>query len=129
MPLPTVRPARPDDAAAVWPLARDLATSFRPRREVFESSFATLAAREDSLVAVVTDAAVGPGPLGYLLAGAHLTFFADGPVCWVEEVMVDPAHRGLHDGGDAERVGERRPADRDAEQVTLQHVGDLETGP
>ena len=31
--------------------------------------------------------------MGYLLAACHLTFLADGPVAWVEEVMVQEGHR------------------------------------
>jgi len=31
--------------------------------------------------------------VGYLLANCHLTFLADGPVAWVEEVTVDEGHR------------------------------------
>jgi GNAT superfamily N-acetyltransferase len=29
------------------------------------------------------------GIVGYLLANSHLTFLANGPVAWVEEIMVD----------------------------------------
>lgn len=31
--------------------------------------------------------------MGYLLANCHLTFLANGPVVWVEEVMVHESHR------------------------------------
>lgn len=31
--------------------------------------------------------------MGYLLASCHLTFLANGPVAWVEEVMVHETHR------------------------------------
>ncbi|MFD6177103.1 MULTISPECIES: GNAT family N-acetyltransferase [unclassified Isoptericola] len=101
MPSLVVRPAHTDDAAALWPLTRDFATSFRPRRDAFDATLATLLARDDTLLAVATapatEPATGPstdgGPLGYLLASVHLTFLANGPVCWVEEVMVDRAHR------------------------------------
>jgi GNAT superfamily N-acetyltransferase len=31
--------------------------------------------------------------IGYLLGNSHQTFFANGPVAWVEELMVEPSHR------------------------------------
>lgn len=31
--------------------------------------------------------------MGYLLGHSHLTFLANGPVAWVEEVMVDQGSR------------------------------------
>ncbi len=93
-PAPVVRPARATDADALWPLARDFATSFRPRREAFDQTLGALLGRDDTLLAVVTDPATDDAPLGYLLASVHLTFLANGPVCWVEEVMVGPARRG-----------------------------------
>ena len=30
----------------------------------------------------------GPGNFGYLLGFRHLTFYANGPVAWVEEIIV-----------------------------------------
>jgi GNAT superfamily N-acetyltransferase len=33
------------------------------------------------------------GIVGYLLGTSHLTFFANGPVVWVEELMVDENNR------------------------------------
>ena len=40
-------------------------------------------------------AADGRGVLGYLLGFRHLTFYANGPVAWVEEVVVRRRDRGL----------------------------------
>ena len=39
-----VRAARAADRDQAWPLARDLATSFRPERSAFDASFGTLLA-------------------------------------------------------------------------------------
>lgn len=116
MPSPT-RPARAADAEALWPLARDFATSFRPRRDAFDDSLAALLDRDDTLLAVATDLA--DRPLGYLLASTHLTFLANGPVCWVEEVMVDPAHRGRGAGAALMGHAERWAAARGAAYVSL----------
>lgn len=71
----------------MWPLARAFATSFELERSAFDRSYRSLLARADSLVLVATtpDLAVA----GYLLANEHTTFLANGPVVWVEEVMVD----------------------------------------
>jgi GNAT superfamily N-acetyltransferase len=87
-----VRPAGPGDRDQVWPLARDLATSYTVQRAAFERSFALLLGRADALVLVGEDPS---GEIvGYLLATSHPAFHANGPVAWVEEVMVAGRARG-----------------------------------
>jgi GNAT superfamily N-acetyltransferase len=90
-----IRPARFDDDEHVWPLARDFATSFRPQRAAFDAAWAQLVDAPDTLllVAEIPEGAV----VGYLLGNSHLTFLANGPVAWVEEVMVDghTRHSGI----------------------------------
>jgi GNAT superfamily N-acetyltransferase len=85
-----VRPARAADAAAVAGLAEELAMSFAFQREEFERSFPALVADERACLLV---AAEGDGCAGYLLGFRHLTFFANGPVGWVEEVVVHAGQR------------------------------------
>ena len=86
----TVRPAVVDDVDAVWPLARDLATSYVVDRDTYATIFPGLVAEPSVLLLVATeDGAV----VGYLLGQRHVTFHAGGPVLWVEEVMVDPDRR------------------------------------
>jgi len=86
-----VRAARPGDGAQVWPLAREFATSFRPESSAFEATFAALIRRHDTLVVVAETP--GAGIVGYLLASSHGTFLANGPVAWIEELMVAPSAR------------------------------------
>lgn len=86
-----VRLAKPTDRETVWPLARDLATSFRLERAAFDASFEALVDAEHALVLVAETSRMGV--VGYLLAHSHGTFLANGPVAWVEEVMVDPQVR------------------------------------
>jgi GNAT superfamily N-acetyltransferase len=86
-----IRPARPEDRDGVWALVRDFATTFVPERARFDRSFDSLTSHPLALVVV---AAAPTGELvGYALAHQHLTFLANGPVVWVEEVMVDAAVR------------------------------------
>ena len=86
-----VRPAGPDDAGAVAGLAAELAQSFTFSRTAFLSSYPALVAADDACVLLAVD---GPERLGYLLGFRHLTFFANGPVAWVEEVLVRREERG-----------------------------------
>ena len=91
-PVTDVDEAVATDGDSVWPLTRDLATSFRPTREVFDRSFARALADEGTLLLVARSPA--GGVVGYLLAHSHTTLFADAPVAWVEEVMVEETVRG-----------------------------------
>jgi GNAT superfamily N-acetyltransferase len=87
-----VRPARPADAEQVAGLAGELATSFPFRRASFDTTFPALIAAQDGCLLVAADQ---DECLGYLLGFRHLTFYANGPVSWVEEVMVREQHREL----------------------------------
>ncbi|AEG44587.1 GNAT family N-acetyltransferase [Isoptericola variabilis] len=111
-----IRPARRADADAVWPLARDFATSFVPTRAAFDATFPALLDRDDTLLAV---AERPTGVVGHVLASAHLTFLANGPVCWVEELMVDADHRGTGAGSALVRAVEDWAAERDAAYGSL----------
>jgi GNAT superfamily N-acetyltransferase len=71
---------------------QDFAFSYRPERPAFERSFSHLLERTDTLILVaVTDVRA---IVGYLLGSHHGTFFANGPVAWIEELMVtEPVRR------------------------------------
>ena len=97
---PRIRPATTGDADGIWQLVRDFATSFTPDREAFAVILPALLDRDDVLVLVAESlvaeslvAETGGDVVGYLLAALHPTFFANGPVAGVQEVMVAPAHR------------------------------------
>ncbi|MET4224775.1 GNAT family N-acetyltransferase [Oerskovia enterophila] len=113
---PAIRRAAVADLEALWPLARDFATSFRPVRESFEETFRALLTTPEALVLV---AGRGSEVVGYLLAHRHLTFLANGPVVWVEEVMVDAAVRGQGVGRQLMTASEDWAADSGAAYVSL----------
>ena len=113
---PLIRPAGPDDAADLFVLAQALATSFEPRRDAFDESFAALLKTETARVLVATDHS---GLCGYLLGFTHQTFYANGPVAWVEEVMVDERVRRSGVGAALMAEFESWAADRGAALVAL----------
>ena len=86
-----VRPAGPGDRDQVWPLARDLATSYVPERPAFDRSFGLLLPDPSALILVAEPA--GSWLVGYLLATSHPAFHANGEVAWVEELMVAASAR------------------------------------
>ena len=88
-----IRPATAGDADAVAGLAEGLAQSFTFSRASFDAHYpALLAAGHACLLVAVTGA--GDEQVGYLLGFEHLTFYANGPVAWVEEVFVRDGLRG-----------------------------------
>ena len=88
-----IRPAKAGDSEQLWPLVKDFAFSYRPERSAFERSFSDLLDRSDTLVLVAVSNA--GAVVGYLLGSFHGTFFANGPVAWIEELMVSESVRRL----------------------------------
>lgn len=100
-----VRGAVVTDRDSVWPLTRAFATSFVTSRGAFDEAFEVLLADASSLVLVADEP--GSGIVGYLLASTKMTLFANGPLAWVEELMVDEGCRG---GGIGRRLMARAEA-------------------
>jgi hypothetical protein len=79
-----VRLAGAGDAEAVADLAAGLAQSFPFSRARFDLSYPALLADGDACLLLAVD---GEQRLGYLLGFRHLTFYANRPAGWVEEVL------------------------------------------
>lgn len=111
-----LRRARLTDEPGVWALVERFATSYVPRRERFAHVYAEVL-RDPGMLAfvAVNRAAV----IGYLLANRHPTFFANGPVVWVEEVMVDEAMRRRGVGRSLMEAAEAWAGEHDAAYVAL----------
>jgi len=86
-----IRRASASDADAVAGLAGELAQSFTFSRSRFRIGYPALLAADDACLLLAVD---GGERLGYLLGFRHLTFYANGPVAWVEEVLVRRQDRG-----------------------------------
>lgn len=86
-----VRRATAGDGDAVADLAAELAQSFNFSRAQFHLNYPALLAADGACLLVAAD---GRERLGYLLGFRLLTFYANGPVAWVEEVVVRRQDRG-----------------------------------
>ena len=111
-----VRRAGPQDGTALFVLARAFATSFTVEQPAFERAFAELMAQPDAFVAVAeTDGVVR----GYILGFDHQTFFANGRVAWVEEIMVAEVFRQQGIGGQLMEAFEVWARGREAKLIAL----------
>lgn len=111
-----IRIATPEDAEAVFSLASDLATSFEIDNGQFLESFHRILSDEHALLLVAVEGAV---PVGYCLGFQHTTFFANGTVAWVEEIVVNSPHREKGCGRSMMAAFERWAANRGARLVAL----------
>jgi GNAT superfamily N-acetyltransferase len=112
-----VRQARLDDRDLIWPLTQQFATSFDPERTAFDSAYASLVGRSDTFMAVAELPTAGIA--GYTLASCHVTLFANGPVAWVEELMVSPDWRRAGMGASLMRAAEQWAAEQGAAYLAL----------
>jgi GNAT superfamily N-acetyltransferase len=80
-----VRRATAADRDELYPLVREFATSFVPSQRGFLTGFSRLSSDPNAIVLIAVQEG-SDGLTGYLLGFRHQTFFADGPVGWVEEV-------------------------------------------
>jgi GNAT superfamily N-acetyltransferase len=91
MPDIEIRRAGIGDADSVAGLAAEFALSFAFCPESFRVSYPALVADDGACLLVAAD---GRERVGYLLGFRHLTFYANGPVGWVEEIAVRGNDRG-----------------------------------
>lgn len=85
-----VRRAEAKDTEAVLGLAKEFATSFVIDEAAFRASFEALLFATNTLLLV---SQVEEQVVGYVLAFSHQTFYANGRVAWVEELVVDAKYR------------------------------------
>src|ERR671930_2558428 len=85
-----IRIAQHADAEAVLALAKPFATSFVVDEQAFHHALSALLAAPQAYLAV---AETEQELVGYVLGFEHYTFFANGRVAWVEEIMVSEALR------------------------------------
>ena len=120
-----IRPATAADAGTVARLAAELAQSFPFSPAAFDRAYPAILAAEDACLLLAEDlggagrAASSAEPLGYLLGFWHPAFFANGPVAWVEEILVRPESRGRGAGRALMSAFEQHAADQGCLLVAL----------
>ncbi len=93
---PKLRRAEIGDEARLLSLVQEFVASFELEPDSYKTSFHRLVRNESAFVMV----AEANGQLvGYILGFVHDTFYANGPVAWVEEIMVHSEHRRTGLGG------------------------------
>jgi GNAT superfamily N-acetyltransferase len=80
-----IRRAEAGDVDGVAALAAELALSFEFSPEQFRGNYPAVLAADGTCLLLAVD---GAEHAGYLLGFRHLTFYANAPVAWVEEVVV-----------------------------------------
>ena len=93
---PKLRRAEIGDEARLLSLVQEFVASFELEPDSYKKSVHRLVRNESAFVMV----AEADGQLvGYILGFVHDTFYANGPVAWVEEIMVHSEHRRTGLGG------------------------------
>lgn len=80
-----IRSATIEDSSAIFPLARELATSYTVSEEGFALTFPLILSSQKMCLAVATHS---NAVVGYVLGDIHPCFYASGNVAWIEEIMV-----------------------------------------
>lgn len=112
-----IRPFDEFDTHALLGLASSFATSFAVSEQRFRSSLRAVLADDSACLRVAQseDGALA----GYLLEFAHHTFYANGRVAWVEEIMVSEAGRRRGTGTLLMESFEQWALDRECRLIAL----------
>jgi GNAT superfamily N-acetyltransferase len=113
---PIIRAAEPQDSDTHLALASAFVTSFAVEPDAFQHAFSTLLADPHACLIVAEQEGQ---VIGYLLGFVHLTFYANGPVAWVEEITVSEVYRQQGVGRLLMQDCERWAAERGAKLVAL----------
>ena len=104
------------DLDALFALVEQFATSFEPRREAFDLSVQHIIADDSAWLRVVE---YNGEIVGYCLGFDHYTFYANGRVAWIEEIMVIEKQRGMGIGRALVQAFEQWAISRGAKLVAL----------
>ena len=86
----SIRPATPDDDAALFALVSAFPTPTPCTSDAYRSMLAAKRADPRSAVLVAAEA---ERLIGYVSGSARLAFYAGGPTAWVDEIYVIPERR------------------------------------
>jgi GNAT superfamily N-acetyltransferase len=90
--------------------------SFEPDYSAFQQSFGRLISEDSGLLLIADERGAA---CGYLLGFIHDALFANGPVAWVEEVMVDERQRRTGIGTELVSEFESWSRERGAKLIAL----------
>lgn len=114
-----VRKANVQDLNRIFELVEDFASSFKPQKELFIQSFENILRADNASVFVAErDKKI----IGYSLGFIHSTFFANGNVAWLEEIMVemvDERFKRTGVGSELVKAFEQEAADKDCKLIAL----------
>lgn len=111
-----IRPATIHDEEAVYLLSTKLSQKFEIKRQAFSVAFAQLMQAEDVYLHVVVSS---EHVIAYLLGWTRIAFYSNGPVGWVQEIVVDTKYRRRQLGRLLMDHFESWSADRGAVLVSL----------
>jgi GNAT superfamily N-acetyltransferase len=111
-----IRQAGAGDIDEVADLAAALAASFEFSAARFRENYPSLLNDDGACLLL---AVAGQQSVGYLLGFRHLTFYANGPVGWVEEIVVRDQERGQGVGRILMSAFEQWAADQGCALVAL----------
>ena len=120
-----IRPARLEDADAVFGLLGQLAASFEPDRAAFDRTFADLfqaagaqtSTTSETLLLVVED---DDGLVrGYALTSIVPLLYTNGPAAQIHELVIDEAARGQDLGSQLVHAIEQECLSRGVRQLTV----------
>lgn len=111
-----VRKAALQDMDRIFELVKDFATSFNPQKELFLQSYKDMLSDKKVFILVADN---GDKIVGYSLGFIHSTFFANGNVAWLEEIMVDDQFRRSGIGSKLIKAFEHKALEYDCKLVAL----------
>lgn len=111
-----VRKADKKDLNAIFELVRKFATSFKPQKDAFIVSFRKILQDEQASVFVKER---NGDIVGYCMGFIHDTFYANGKVAWIEEIMVREEFRRSGIGSELIKAFEQESNNKGCKLVAL----------
>lgn len=112
-----IRPARADDADAVFALLNELAVSYLPDRAAFDVTFGSFASGDDSALMLVAE--VEGVVRGYALTTINRLLYTNGSSAQLQELVVESSAQGNGVGSDLVQATETACRARGVRQLTV----------